>query len=182
MSESKRRPISAKELIAQLRKNPDWVRRNEERECKHRAAVAQTRAELKPEQDPILLELAEVGHPVSSVWDLVNAKVRYPAAIPVLTKYLRLARHPVLLEGIARALSVPEAKGAPAREVLRELQRRADEPRNGARWALGNALSVIGDTSMKEQIEAMLVDPRYQDLYAILQLVLKKIVERSSNS
>jgi len=178
MSSAKKKPVTAVELMARLQSDPDWVRRNAEREQKRATAVAELRAELKPEQDPLLAELATVGWSVTSVWDLVNTKEKYPAAIPVLAKYLRIARHPVLREGIARALTVAEARGAPAREILAELRRRAEEPKNEARWALANALTAAGDANMMEEVEAMIADPRFQDLHAILKLVLKKIAAR----
>jgi len=178
MPDKKKRPITAGELLAQLNKDPEFVRRQREREQKRLAEVAKLRAELRPEQDPLLADLAKVGHPVESVWDLVNSKAKYPTAVPVLVKYLRIARHPVLREGIARALTVPEARGAPAREIL-ELKRSADDQsKNEVRFALANALAKTGDASMAAEIETMISDPRFADLHNILSLVLKKIAAR----
>lgn len=110
--------ISATELISRLQIDLDWVRENAERESRHQAIVELRREEMRLEQDPLLADLAAVGIKVDSVWDLVNVKYPYPAAIPVLAAHLKRVRHPILREGIGRALTVPEARGATARVIL----------------------------------------------------------------
>ena len=181
MNAQKKQSMTVKEWLARLNNDPEFVRRQQERERKRSAEVAKLRAELKPEQDPLLAELAKAGYPVESVWDLVNTRTPYPTVVTILVKYLRIARHPVLREGIARALSVPEARGAPARDLLEELKRRADDQsKNEARFALANALATAGDDSMRTDIETMIADPRFDDLHETLRLVLTKIAARTS--
>lgn len=58
--------------------DPELTRRATEELARRAAARAQSTRLL----DPLLLELAEVGHPVNDVWDLVETKEKYPAAIP----------------------------------------------------------------------------------------------------
>jgi hypothetical protein len=155
--------MSAAELMSQLQSDSDWVRENAEREAQHKAAVQQRREEMKPEHMPLLADLAAAGVKVDSVWDLVNAKWAYAAAIPVLTAHLQSVRHSVLREGIARALTVAEARGEAARVILSELQRPIGESPHSVRWALANALAVAGDRSMVSEIKALVVDDRYAD-------------------
>jgi len=171
----KRQQLTAAELMDRLQGDPDWVRQNAEREARRERAVAQLQAELKPEQTPLLAELAEVGCLVTSVWDLVNTAAPYPAAVPVLTKYLRVTRHPVLREGIARALTVREARGIAGRELLQELAAQKDPPCSEVRWALANALTVAADKSMIDEINEMAADPRYVDVHERLTATLKKL-------
>ncbi|MDP9122188.1 MAG: hypothetical protein M3O15_12635 [Acidobacteriota bacterium] len=109
------------------------------------------------------------------MWDLVNSSASYPAAIPVLLKHLKIARHPVLRAGIARALTVREARDVAGRGILDELKQRVDESPNEARWALANALIVAADASMAEEIEALSKGARCVDLRERLQLALKKL-------
>jgi|GEM_PF-4703913 len=45
---SKRKPTTASELMARLQSDPEWVRRNAEREAKHRAKVEQIQKEIEP--------------------------------------------------------------------------------------------------------------------------------------
>lgn len=174
MKAPKRKTVSAVELIARLKNDPDWVRRNDERERRRQSIERQLRENARP----LLNDLAAVGYTLGSVWDLVNTKVKYPLAIPVLVTHLSRPYHSKNLEGIARALTVAEARGGPAATILAELQRRADDAESDVRWALANALTVVGDASMVPKIEAMLNDSRYSTLKNILELALRESARR----
>ena len=146
---------------------------NEKRQAEQRAK-AQLRAELALGEKPLLDELAAVGYGVQSVWDLVNSDTTYPGAIPVLLKYPRLSRHPILREGIARALTTREARGIAGGEILNQLKQRGEESPNEARWALANALTVVADANMVDEIESLIHDHRYAEEQNVLKLALKK--------
>jgi hypothetical protein len=170
--------MSAAELMSRLQSDPDWVRENAEREARHKAAVEQRREEIAPEQTPLLADLAAAGIKVDSVWDLVNAKWPYPAAIPVLVAHLQRVRHPVLREGIGRALTVPEARGAAARVILSELQSPSGESPHSVRWVLANALTLAGDDSIVDEIKALIADDGYTDVRERLKMAVEKIGSR----
>ena len=184
--------MTAIEHEAILRADPEWVRDFEEREAKHQARVARLREEMEPEEAPLRAELATAGVtfrpgkivqweskgtitssdpiPVRSVWDLVNTKSSYPEAIPILYKHLRTAKHPVMVEGIVRALTVKEACGPQARGILEKLQRMdflestPTTPTNEIRRCVATALTVVGDETMVEEIKALMADPRHADI------------------
>src|SRR6266702_4401382 len=101
-------PITARELIAKLQVDPEYVARREAQE----GEWAERSAGLRVEEEPILADLRCVGWDVESVWNLVNTSVGYREAIPVLVKHLLLAYSDRTREGIARALAVPDAKYA----------------------------------------------------------------------
>lgn len=165
--------VSASELMGRLQSDPEWVRDNAKREAEHKAAVEQRREELRPEQTPLLAELAAVGIKVDSIWDLVNAKWSYPTAVPVLSAYLQRARHPLLREGIARALTVPEARGAAGHVILAELQR--PYAQHAERWVLANALTVVADETMADAIEGLIANDDYADVRERLTTALQKL-------
>jgi hypothetical protein len=167
--------MTASDFLTQLHSDPEWVRQHEERLARHAAKTAQLQAELEPEEGPLLAELARIGHVVGSVWDLVNTKSSYPAAIPVLTRFLPRSTHPVLRSGIARALTVPEAQGLAGREILDELKRGKDAPGSESRWALANALPVAADKSMVDEIKAMIDDSCYDDVRERLTITLENL-------
>lgn len=167
--------VSAAELMNRLQSNPEWARDNARREAEHKAAVEQRHEELRPEQTPLLTELASVGIRANSVWDLVNAKWSYPAAIPVLTTYLQRVRHPLLREEIARALTVPEARGVAGQIILSELQRPYDQSSHAVRWALANALTVAADETMADTIERLIADDGYADVRERLTTALRRL-------
>lgn len=170
--------MSAAELMGHLQSDPEWVRQNAEREARHKAEVEQRREEMKPEHTPLLADLAVAGVKVDSVWDLVNEKRPYPTAIPVLTAHLQRARNSVLREGIGRALTVPEARGASARVILSELQRPISESPHSVRWVLANALTVAGDSGMVNELKALIVDDRYADVRERLKKAVENIGSR----
>jgi hypothetical protein len=165
-------------LISRLQRDPEWVRENVKREAEHQAAVERRREELRPEQTPLVAELSAIGIKVDSVWDLVNAKWPYPAAIPVLCAYLQRVGHPLLREGIARALTVPEGRGKAGPIILAELQRPHDDPPRAVRWALTNALTVVADESMAGAIKNLIADDQYADVRERLETALRRLTAR----
>lgn len=173
-----KKSTSAGELMNRLQSDPDWVRENAEREARHKATVERLREEVKPEQTPLLADLAVAGINVNSVWDLVNSKRPYPAAIPVLAAHLKRVRHSVLREGIVRALTVPEARGAAARIILSELRRPSGESPHSVRWVLANAITVVGGENMVDEIEALIADDQYRDVRERLTVALERIGSR----
>jgi hypothetical protein len=179
MMSKKKKPVTAAELMERLKGDPEWVRQDEEREVRHSAKAAQLRAELEPEEGPLIADLASVGYNVDSVWDLVNAKASYPAAIPVLLKHLPVARHPKLRQGIARALTVPEARGIAGRGLLEELVGQKDLPGSEERWALANALTFGADENIVESIKTLSVDPHFADVHERLNTALKNLRRRN---
>jgi len=167
----KQNRVTAAELIARLQADPEWVRDHEEKEAKRKLFEAQ----LDAEERPLIAELAEVGILVTCVYDLVNARTSYPAAISVLARHLLLPYHTRIREGIARALTVKEARGTAARVVLDELKWLTQPDEKGEfRWTLANALTVIGDKTMEDEIKMLIADDRYQDVHERLQEALKK--------
>ena len=165
--------MSAAELMARLQSDPEFVRKNEQREAQRKEMEAQ----LGAEEQALVAELAGVGVRVASVWDLVNEKSSYAAAIPVLTRHVKLPYHPKIREGIARALTVKEARGSAGGVILDELQR-ADEKSHEVRWALANALTEAADNGMAAEIEALVTDDRFNDVREVLKLALKNLAAR----
>ena len=198
----KKRETSA-EFMARLHSDPEWVRQDAERRAKHQALVERIRKEMEPEYEPLLAELIAAGVkvrmnpkiqltlppeerpgntplPIRLISDLVNARDTYPEAIPILVKHLRIVRHPVMMDMIARALTVKEALGTDAARVIldRLKQTRPSATESGdeyqARWALANALTVVADKSMAEEIKSLIADPRYQDVRERLEKAARR--------
>ena len=167
--------MTAADLMRRLQGDPNWVRENAKREAEHKAAVAKRCEEFRPEENPLLADLNSVGVKVDSVWDLVNAKWSYRTAIPVLSEHLQRARHPLLREGIVRALTVPEARGIAGRVVLSELSRSGDQSPHLVRWAMANALTVVADETMADAIKQLIADDDYADVRERLTLALRRL-------
>jgi hypothetical protein len=100
-------------------------------------------------------DLRDVGLPVTDLWELVNARTQYKAAIPVLIDWLRNIEQrvpgpdrPGVREGLVRALSVPAARPGAAPALVEEFRRASDPSETGLGWVVGNALSVVADDSV----------------------------------
>lgn len=86
-------------------------------------------------------ELAEIGINIVNIWDLVNTKVKYPKAIPILIKHLQFDYSDKIKEGIVRALTVPEAKGLVVPFLIKEYLQLPNNKKN-LKWIIGNAVNV----------------------------------------
>jgi hypothetical protein len=122
-----------------------------------------SRSQLESESLRVAAALREIGLDVADVYDLVNSDVRYPEAIPVLMELLPEVKHPRMKEGIARALTVREACPQAGRLLLSEFVAHpmGTKSEQHGKWALGNALSVVADDSIFEQLVEVVQDGRH---------------------
>ena len=160
--------LTAAELMASLLKNHEFIARQ--------ATQEQQREELErslhTEEASLVQALAAAGVVVSSVWELVNSAHKYPSAIPVLIKHLKTPYHPKIREGIARALTVPEAKPTAAHALIEAFQHEPDSTDISVKWALANALTVVADESVLDDLIALVQDKRHGASRTVLTLAL----------
>ncbi len=117
-----------------------------------------------PGEEPILAELAEVGYETRSLADLRHSGERYRDAVPVLVGWLPRVSDRKVKEEIVRALSVPWAKPAATRPMIDEFRRvdaSVDPTGTGLRWSIGNALDVLADDSVFDELVELVRDRRY---------------------
>lgn len=125
--------ITAGELIAKLKADPEFQKKKAERDAQM-AVVFERR---KKDEAGLVAELRAVGYEVDSVYDFVNTRKKYPDAIPVLIRHLDLAHEPVIREGIARALTIKYGGAAVEVALLRHFENETDRE---LRWVFANAL------------------------------------------
>jgi hypothetical protein len=113
-------------------------------------------------------DLRAAGLPISDLWELVNAKTQFRAAMPVLIDWLRNVDRRVpgtdqarVREGLVRALSVPAARPGAAPVLIEEFRKASDPSETGLGWVVGNALSVVADDSVFDEIAALAQDAGY---------------------
>lgn len=108
-------------------------------------------------------DLASVGVKVGSVWDLVQRRDRYDAALPVLIQHLETSNDRSEVEGIARALTARWASSAvPA--LVRQFPRWVDGPESKPRhtgWAIGNAINQAWREDQLDDVLALAAEPAY---------------------
>lgn len=121
-------------------------------------------AALTKAEQPLVRALLKVGLKLESVWDLVNTKDTYPAAVPILLEHLRKPYHRRILEGIARALAVPGARVG-WEQLLREYNGiHGNDPGrdvNELKWSLHLALAAAADKSVLDDLIHLACDRRH---------------------
>jgi HEAT repeat protein len=168
--------LSEEEIERLRQQDPLWYARREEEELNRQDAMV-----VQALREQALLD-------VESVYDLVNTAESYPEAIPVLLELLPQISHPDIKEGIVRALTVKEARGIAARPLIEEFKKidvpatveeaskQGVAPRLSLKWTIGNALSVVADKSVLEEIVAIMRDRRHGE--ARQQLFLFNLLTR----
>lgn len=108
--------------------------------------------ELDEQEKDLIADLKAVGIEVKCVWDLVNTKESYWAAIPVLLEHLSKPYHHRIKEGIIRALGVKDAKGKATPLLIAEYHK-IPIKKMDMRWAVGNT---VYTTITKADVESIL--------------------------
>ena len=153
---TRQKALTLKEFLAQRpdgRPDPQVRARLEREQAERRAR----QREYARAGEPLNADLASVGYPVSSVWDLVNIHDDYPAALPVLVRHLTRPYPPVIRDGIARALAVGRARFAwdlVYEQFMNEQERTVKD-------GLAVALSAMVDRAHLPALLALLKDRRH---------------------
>ncbi|NOU34657.1 MAG: hypothetical protein HOO96_42750 [Polyangiaceae bacterium] len=151
MSIKRREP--AREYLEAQESNPHWVRLREQEEATRLRRIEEERLA----QAPLLDDLASVGLPVETVWHLVDMRMPYPHAVPILLAHLGRPYPARVLEGIARALAVPEA-----RVGWNELASMfVETPVRSLKVALAGALAAAADERHLPEVLRLVRDPSH---------------------
>jgi len=121
---------------------------------------------------PMLADLAEIGFQLEWISDLYSKKLNYKQAIPILLQWLPRMENLDVKEDIVRALSVPWAKPIAARLLAVEFYKLRNESNTGIKWAIANALSVVADDSVFEEIVKLVQDTSHGASRTMLALSL----------
>ena len=162
------RPKTAAELMAELQEDPAYIARMQQRELQERENVE---AYVKAAK-PILADLGVIGFRVNSIGELRQSGANYRAAIPTLLQWLPKVSYPPLKEDIVRTLSVPWARPAAAPALIEEFKRADDPAGTGIRWTIANALEVVADEVVFEEIVQLVQNTRYGRAREMLAMAL----------
>jgi HEAT repeat protein len=157
----RRKPMEATEVVRAAGRESEVL---EALEARNRPAV--------PSSHPLVTELRLKGYPIATVADLYNGRLHYPEAIPILLKWLPRVDDPDIKEGIVRALSVSWAKPMAARPLIQAFRYASDDSWMGLPWAIGNALSVVADDSVYDDLVELIRDKKYGKARQMLAFAL----------
>lgn len=158
---SKRKPQSTSEFLASLANDPEYQERIRQRDEKIRIESER----LARAQAPLVAELRAAGADIQSVWDLINTKRRYPELVPILLAHLDKNYPDRVREGIARALSVREARMGWDKLVRAYLEDPSPtdyvQGVSQVKWALHLAIASAGDVSVLDKLIRLAADRRH---------------------
>ncbi|EDL59892.1 hypothetical protein [Gimesia maris] len=150
----KKKPMSAKELMDELEKDPEYQLRMQKKEKE--SAIREQ--ELAEDERELIQECHAVGITINSVWDFVNTSVSYASAIPILARHLEKNHHPWTIQGIVRALTTPESRGV-AFSALVKIFRDTSDADSELKWLLGDAIAQAAMPTDIEEIIELAEDP-----------------------
>ena len=102
----------------------------------------------------------------------------YSSAYPILVEHLRYPYMERTRDGIARALTVPDAFSVAWDAVRDEFLDNTDTKTTGFKFALGNALAQQMDESVLPEVLAMVTDTRHGENRAPMVEILVEYRER----
>jgi hypothetical protein len=135
---------------------------------------ARNRENYRREAAGLLQELADGGFDVEAVGDLVH-RVPYEAAIPVLVRWLPRIRDRSVKADVVRALSVPWARPEALAPLIHEFRQLPNDHELGLRWAVGNALEVIADDSVFDDLRELAATKKYGRSRQMVVMALGKV-------
>ena len=144
------------EFVAELARDPDYQARRRRIE----ADTAQRLKTLQAAQAPLVAALAQVDIKIDSVWDLVNTKAQYPAAVPILVEHLTRPYPDAVLEGIIRALAIPESKRY-WKTLMRLFEEHPGPESSQVKDALALALSAAADDTLIDDVIRLVQVPSH---------------------
>ena len=172
-SDSRKKKITASELMDQLQRDPVYLSRTQETERRRQESIEQHRLVAAPVVEGLNL----AGFRVDSIDDLRRSGTHYSAAVPVLLKWLPRIANEDVKESIVRALSVPWAKPTATLPLIYEF-RAAPLTASGLKWAIGNALEVIADDSVFDQISEIVRDRKHGKAREMLAMALGNMTHK----
>lgn len=143
------RAQSWRESVQRLLQQPNKT----ERQLVWQAEVLKNSADAAP----INMELQDAGLPFD-VGELTNVRARYPEAIPVLLRHLRLPHRPDIEESVIRALGVPYGGGDVFNALLDHLYVRRSDSSDSILYALGNSLALAASKDDYGELELVARD------------------------
>jgi hypothetical protein len=172
-------PMTAAEHQIILDNDPEY----QERTRKHEAERAALKAKLDKEEKPLIDDLRKAGVMVDSVYDLVNSKESYPAAIPVLLKHLPIKYDHRIKQGIIRALIDP-ASVIGFKQIYEEfcnapaVSEKEDFVKFQIKWLLGSALAEASRIETLPMILELLRDKKHGAGRNRLILAVKRLPKK----
>jgi hypothetical protein len=151
---SKERPMTAAELMAKLQADPEYQKREAEKE--RRRQVRQKAYDQLLE--PYLIELRNLGFESESLQELVRVYTPLPEEpVNTLLSSLSVLSEPRVLESVVRALGAA-AHSFDGRPLARCFEATDDE---ALKWAIANTIALAHPHSIEEWLSELRKSPHW---------------------
>lgn len=147
---------TAAEFLAELASDDEYMKARKAKD----EELEKRNAEWAAAEVPLVGALRAAGLDVFSVWDLVNTTESYPEAIPILFEHLHRPYPERIVEGILRALAVPESRSR-WNELRNYFETAPTQVTGGLRWAAGCALGAAANDDVIADVLRLASDPKY---------------------
>jgi hypothetical protein len=125
---------------------------------------------------PLIEELKGLGFAVETLADLRHQPRDYSDAVPVLLYWLTKVENKVVKEEIVRCLTVKKAPPVVGAALVQEFLNSEDR---FLKWAIGNALSAVADSSVLGELLAIAEDKRHGTARQMVVVGLGKFPEEA---
>jgi HEAT repeats len=156
---------TAEDFVRELESDDTWAAAEKAADTERAELLASNRRD----EAPVLADLAAVGIEADWISDLPHGPREYRAAVPVLIDWLPRVSNRDVKEDIVRALTVEWARPSAASALLEEFRRAGDDQ---LRWAIGNALSVVADDSVFDELVRLATDEQWGKAREMVVLAL----------
>lgn len=167
--------MSATDFIAELASDEEYQRRIAERQ---RVASENTQ-KMDELFAPTRQQLAAIGIFIDSISELLDSSQDLSDAVGILVEQIRIAEDQHFKELLVRSLTKPWARPAAARPLIREFKNDSLplSEHSLLRWAIGNALDVVADDSIYDELAELLVDRRYGKDREMIALAMRNMTD-----
>jgi hypothetical protein len=165
--------VSAADLLKQLQADPTFVAQAEERDKIRRDVIRDNREAAAP----VIAELVALGFSIESLAELRDRGTECGAAVPVLMRWLPEVQNLDVKQDIVRCLSIPSARPRAAPVLIAEFRNSRDETPTGLRWAIGNALDVVADDSVFDDMVELAKERAYGKAREMVVLALGNMTD-----
>ncbi len=110
---------------------------------------------------PLLRDLRKAGYDLKWLGQLRLTHKHYAAAIPIVLRWLPRVQDLDLKEDIVRTLTVKAARPQAARPLIEAFEAAPDSEEHGLKWAIANALSVVADDTVLDDMVRLARDKRH---------------------
>jgi len=150
--------------------DPDLVALRKKREAEGLQSLVETHQALRP----LCEALSRAGLP-PDLDALPSYGPRGAPAIPILVEFLRSTTNPAAIKAIVRALSVPWARPIAQLPLIDAFAAHPGEEFDGLRWAVGNALDVVSDDAIFDEIVGLATNAEFGRSRQMVVLSLKNM-------